>query len=99
MAIMSCGVFREVVRGRYMSMKASWHISGAVAALAGVVMIGAKLDAEPPRVTIPSIVIRADDAHTVARAPGQTAFGTPTPLNYATGFEPTEGFTARDGTT
>ena len=76
-------------------MKVPWHIAGAVAALAVVVVVGTRLDAEPPRITKESIMIAADDADPVTRAAAQAAAGSPTPLNYATGFEPEQGFTAR----
>ena len=52
-------------------MKVPWHISGAVAALAGVVMIGTRLDAEPPRIKKPAIMIAADDVEPLTRTAGQ----------------------------
>jgi len=80
-------------------MKKSLFGIAAVAALAGMIMIGANLEAAGPVMLKRAIMKQANTgrqfteydytSHSAAAA---------TPLNYATGFESGDAFTARDGT-
>ncbi len=78
-------------------MRKSLFSIAAVAALAGIVLVGTNLKAAAPKVTKPAVMKLADDASRMT-TPSSQAAGTATSLNYSTGFEAASGFTARDAT-
>lgn len=77
-------------------MKKSLFVIAAVAALVGMVVVGTNLEAAGPIMTKKAVVTQAEG---VSLTPSTgSAAAAAFQYNYATGFEPGEGFTARDGT-
>ncbi len=83
-------------------MKATWLGTIGVVVLVVIVVLGSRLDAgaqAPARPTIENAFSSDELSVCNSRAPAESATepGTVlTPLIYATGFEPVQGFTARD---
>ena len=78
-------------------MKKTLFGIAAVAAIVGMVVIGTSLEAVGPKLTKPYKMITSDDYKAATHVASQ-AGAAGVALNYATGFEVGEGFTARDGT-
>jgi hypothetical protein len=78
-------------------MKKSLFGIAAVAAVAGIIMIGANLEAAGPVAQKAAVLKAANGVNKLASHMSHSAAAA-TDLDYATGFEAADGFTARDGT-